>query len=65
MVSLRGQYWDHWSVTFSSVTSEVGSNAPSATLCVEVDTPKGWDAIQRDLDRLEHFSGEPHEVQQI
>ena len=29
-----------------------------------VNTPKGQDAIQRDLDRLGQ-SGEPHEIQQI
>ena len=33
-------------------------------LCSMVDTPKEWDAIQRDLDRLElEGPGEPHEVQ--
>ncbi|KAK4828883.1 hypothetical protein QYF61_001441 [Mycteria americana] len=40
------------------INDTVGLSAPSANLQMSgaVDTPEGWDAIQRDLDKLEKWA---------
>ena len=63
MVPFRGQYWDQYSLMFSSLILTVGSSAFSASLwmttsCMVVNTPEGRGAIQRDLDRLKQWTQE-------
>ena len=61
VVHPRGQCLDQCSFISFSIILIVESSAPSANLLMApklwgvVDRPEGWDAIQRNLDRIEQW----------
>ncbi|PKU36385.1 hypothetical protein llap_13311 [Limosa lapponica baueri] len=63
VVSLRGLYLDQYCLISSSVIHSVGLSALSANLQMTpsgvADTPEGWDATQKDLEKLKKWK-KPH-----
>lgn len=63
MVSLRSREWDqHALITpqshYSRIKCTLSKFVGVTKLCGAVNTPKGWDTTQRDLDRFEQWARE-------